>query len=63
MQTDREFCSVKFGNWLQEKAVSFVLRLKKNGNIQQDSEFTKLSELGLQPGINLFLEGIFILTG
>ena len=57
---DREFCSVKLGNWLQEKTVGFALRLKKNENIQQDSDFIKLSELGLKPGTNLFVEGVSI---
>ena len=28
---DREFCSVKLGNCLQEQCVGFSLRLKKNG--------------------------------
>ena len=36
------------------------LRLKKNENIQQDSDFIKLSELGLKPGTNLFVEGVSI---
>ena len=27
---DREFCSIKLRNWLQEEAVGFALRLKKN---------------------------------
>ena len=36
------------------------MRLKKNENIQQDSEFIKLSELGLKPGTNLFIEGVSI---
>ena len=57
---DREFCSVKLGNWLQEQAVSFALRLKENENIQQDSDFIKLSELDLKPGTNLFVEGVSI---
>ena len=57
---DREFCSVKLGNWLQEQSVGFALRLKKNENIQRDSDFIKLSELGLKPGTDLFVEGVSI---
>ena len=57
---DREFCSVKLGNWLQNQSVGFALRLKKNENIQRDSDFIKLSELGLKPGTDLFVEGVSI---
>ena len=57
---DREFCSVKLGNWLQKQSVGFALRLKKNENIQRDSDFIKLSELGLKPGTDLFIEGVSI---
>lgn len=57
---DREFCSIKLGNWLQEKKVLFALRLKKNEKVQQDLVFTELKDLGLKPGISLFLKGISI---
>ena len=57
---DREFCSIKLGNWLQEEAVRFALRLKKNENIQQDSVFVELIKLGLKPGMNLFIEGVSV---
>ena len=57
---DREFCSVKLANWLQEEAVGFALRLKKNENIQQDSVFVELSKLGLKPGMSLFIEGVSV---
>ena len=57
---DREFCSVKLGNWLQKQSVGFALRLKKNENIQRDSDFIKLRELGLKPGTDLFVEGVSI---
>ena len=57
---DREFCSVKLGNWLQEEAVGFALRLKKNENIQQDSVFVELNKLGLKPGMSLFIEGVSV---
>jgi Transposase DDE domain len=57
---DREFCSVKLGDWLQEKKVVFSLRLKKNEYVQQDSVNTELKDLGLKPGISLFIEGVSI---
>ena len=57
---DRECCSVKLGNWLQEKAIGFALRLKKNENVRQNSDFIKLSQLGLKPGTNLFVKGVSI---
>ena len=57
---DREFCSVKLGNWLHKEAVGFALRLKKNETIQQDSVFIELSKLGLKPGMSLFIEGVSV---
>ena len=42
---NREFCSIKLGNSLQRQSIRFALRLKKNENIQQDSDFIKLNEL------------------
>ncbi len=57
---DREFCSVKLATWLQEQNVGFALRLKKNENVQQDSVFVELSQLGLKPGTSLFLNGVYV---
>ena len=58
---DREFCSIKLANWLREKKLLFCLRLKKNEFIQQEEEkWQELNELGLKPGISLFIEGIKI---
>ena len=57
---DREFCSVRLGNWLQEQKVFFAVRLKKNENIQQDLVFTELKNLGLKAGVSLFIEGVSI---
>jgi len=57
---DREFCSVKLATWLQEQNVGFALRLKKNENVQQDSVFVELSQLGLKPGTSLFLNGVCV---
>lgn len=59
MLADREFCSVKLATWLQEQKVEFCLRLKKNEFISSDSVAeTQLSELGLKPGISLFIEDV-----
>lgn len=56
---DREFCSVKLANWLREQKLRFCLRLKKNEFIQQEEgKWQDLNELGLKPGISLFMEGI-----
>ncbi len=56
---DREFCSVKLANWLREQELLFCLRLKKNEFIEvQNSEWQQLDNLGLSPGISLFLEEI-----
>jgi len=41
---------VKLANWLQEQTVGFALRLRKNENVQQDSVFVELIQLGLKPG-------------
>jgi hypothetical protein len=38
----------------------FALRLKKNENIQQNSVFAELNNLGLKRRISLFLEGVSI---
>ena len=56
---DREFCSVKFANWLREQEVSFCLRLKKNEFVEiEDGVWLQLNDLGLKPGVSLFIEGI-----
>jgi len=56
---DREFCSVKLGNWLQEKKTRFCLRLRKNEFIQTKNEvWQSLEQLGLSPGNSLFLQGV-----
>ena len=49
----RGCCSVKLATCLQEQNVGFALRLKKNENVQQDSVFVELSQLGLKPGTSL----------
>lgn len=58
---DREFCSVKLANWLKEQKLLFCLRLKKNEFIQlEEGRWQELNDLGLKPGISLFIEGIKI---
>jgi hypothetical protein len=53
---DREFCSVKLGNWLRDKHLYFCLRLKKNEFVQLESGLQQaLETLGLRPGMSLFL--------
>jgi len=56
---DREFCSIKLANWLREQELLFCLRLKKNEFIEVENDvWLQLDNLGLKPGISLFLEGI-----
>lgn len=56
---DREFCSIKLANWLRGQDVLFCLRLKKNEFIaREDGVWQELDDLGLKPGISLFLSGI-----
>jgi hypothetical protein len=56
---DREFCSVKLASWLREQQVQFCLRLKRDEFIEvEDGVWEELNNLGLEPGISLFLEGI-----
>ncbi len=44
---DREFCSVKLGNWLREQQVYFCLRLKQNEFVQLEDElWLQLKALG-----------------
>ena len=56
---DREFCYVKLANSLREEGLLFCLRLKKTEFIQQqDGVWEELNDLGLKPGVSLFIEGI-----
>ncbi|MDB9311816.1 IS4 family transposase [Spirulina sp. CS-785/01] len=56
---DREFHSVKLANWLIQKKVGFVLRQKKDTNVQWSGESKQqLQELGIKPGKQLFLSEI-----
>ena len=56
---DREFHSVKLADWLQEQKVDFALRQKRTTYIKQmGQDYQRLSELGLTPGVKLFLTEI-----
>jgi hypothetical protein len=56
---DREFCSVQLANWLRTQEVDFCLRVKKSENLEVASGIWQpLENLGLKPGISLFLENV-----
>jgi hypothetical protein len=56
---DREFRSVELAYWLKQKKVYFALRQKQGNYIKRKGqEYQKLSELGLTPGMKLFLTGV-----
>jgi len=52
----REFCSIKWANWLREQQVQFCLRSKKREFIQAESGvLQEINSLGLKPAIFQFL--------
>lgn len=56
---DREFCSVKLGNWLREERTNYCLRLKRDEYVEREQGlWVELQQLGLKPGHRLFLEGV-----
>jgi hypothetical protein len=56
---DREFCSVKLGQWLGKDGAYFCLRLKRNTEVQgPDTLPQQLQDLGLVPGQKLFLNNL-----
>jgi hypothetical protein len=56
---DREFRSVELADWLKHKKVYFALRQKQDTYMSQPGQTErKLSEIGLAPGIKLFLTGV-----
>jgi len=58
---DREFCSVKLGSWVAEQRAYFCLRLKKNEFVQLEGEiWLQLEQLGLVPGMQLYLDGVSV---
>jgi len=60
---DREFCSVKLGKWLSDQDTYFCLRQKQDTYVQQDAVWLEMRELGLKPGMSLFLNEVNILGG
>jgi hypothetical protein len=56
---DREIRSVELAYWLKQKKVYFALRQKQGNYIKRKGQdYQKLSELGLVPGMKLFLTGV-----
>ena len=56
---DREFCSVKLANYLQDLGVYFCLRLKKNEFVEyKEGIWIELNNLGLVPGTCFFIKGV-----
>ncbi len=50
-----------FRTWLDEQKVEFCLRIKKSENIELDSGiWASLEQLGLKPGISLFLNDVSV---
>ena len=51
--------AVKLANWLRGENVYFCLRLKKTEFVQVEKDiWVAMKELGLSPGISLFLKGV-----
>ena len=47
---DREFGSIKLADWLCEKKVKFILRVKQGRYVRaENSDYIRLSDLGLLP--------------
>ncbi len=56
---DREFGSVKLASWLCQKQVKFILRVKQERYIQEESsDCLRLSDMGLVPGTSFYLSEI-----
>jgi hypothetical protein len=56
---DREFGSVKLASWLCQKQVKFILRVKQERYIQEESsDYIRLSDMGLVPGTSFYLSEI-----
>jgi len=55
----REFGSVKLASWLCRKQVKFILRVKQEQYIQEESlDYIRLYDMGLVPGNNFYLSEI-----
>jgi len=59
---DREFCSVDLAGWLRTQPLTdFCIRLKRSHYIEvEPGIWQQLNNIGLAPGISLFLQGIKI---
>lgn len=57
---DREFCGVDLARWLQSiPQTYFCLRLRRNEYVEiADDIWLKLQDLGVTPGIYVYLEGV-----
>ncbi len=56
---DREFRSVELASWLKTKKVKFALRTKQDTYfLHKGTNYQKLSEIGLAPGMKLFFTGV-----
>jgi hypothetical protein len=56
---DREFHSVKLGEWLQQTGVKFALRQKRSTYIQEIGlDYQSLKILGIKPGTTRFITRI-----
>jgi hypothetical protein len=56
---DREFHSVKLGEWLEQNDVKFALRQKKSTFIQENGQdYQALKHLAFKPGMARFFRGI-----
>ena len=52
----REFGSVKLASWLCRKQVKFILRVKQEQYIQEESlDYIRLYDMGLVPGTSFYL--------
>lgn len=56
---DREFHSIELADWLEKQKVSFAMRQKKGTYIAvEGQDCCKLSQIGLTPGMKLFISGV-----
>lgn len=56
---DREFCSVRLGNWLRQSQVFFCLRLKKSEFIlAENGSWQPLNQSCLKPGVTAYLHSV-----
>lgn len=52
---DREFGSIKLADWLCEKKVKFIFRVKRRYIQEKNYDYILLSDLGLLPGKSFYL--------